>query len=284
MSGWYARPLAAGGLTVLAALVTVVAGPRLLVPGPAGSALLPAAASPSAGPAHAEARPELVPAVLPQGLSAAAAESAPAGPPVARSPLADQATPRLAPTPAGVLGRLVSPEGEARAGVVVTLRPEDGAGVPRPATSGPDGLVQLDGVAPGSYRLELGPHAEPFVPARCVTVEAPLTRLGELVVPPDASLEIRVLDALGTPVPDVSLECVGYPVGRALARSDQDGAARFDGLVPGAGRVFARDPRLGRGNAPFELVAGMRGRVELHLVPRGGPAPERQPPLVPVAR
>ncbi|MEX1024508.1 MAG: carboxypeptidase regulatory-like domain-containing protein [Planctomycetota bacterium] len=182
--------------------------------------------------------------------------------------LPDAAEPSAAvPSTARVLGRVVRADGAGVADVAILLA--GAGGDSRTTTSGFDGLFELVDVAPGEHSLVLGAGDEPFLAPKPVVIEAPTTHLTDCVLPEFGTLEVRVVDELGRPVPDAHVECRGHPRGQRTAVTDLTGHARFFELPPGEGRVFANQPPLGRGNLPFAIEAGETTSIELLLIGRG---------------
>lgn len=146
---------------------------------------------------------------------------------------------------------------------------ERGATQRREQLTDASGLARFDALELGAWRVLLGDHERPLLPATPVELregEAPLVRLA--LSAPLTEVEVEVLDEAGRPAPNVALRtrCARGGVSRGV--TDHAGRAVLRHVSLGPVRVFATDERLGRGNRAVEIAAGERPKVQVALANR----------------
>lgn len=127
------------------------------------------------------------------------------------------------------------------------------------------GVVALTGFAPGIHRISLGDSRYPLVPAIAVDIAPPVSRPPPIVVPPLASVNVRVVDEQGRAVPLATVEGFGIDGGHFEAEADLAGEHLATHLLAGLTRIFARHPDFGRGDRAVEAVPGETREVIVRL-------------------
>lgn len=143
-----------------------------------------------------------------------------------------------------ITGRILGPDGRpvvARVAARYTSSDARGSGFSDATESGPEGRFVLDGIAAGSWTLDVDPVSDALLPR---AVHEVLTDSSEcrIEVAPSLILEGVLLDAEGAPVPGVLLTVDAAPDASAPGGLDAtDGHGRFAvrGLAPGPHRVVA---------------------------------------------
>ncbi|MCE9636991.1 MAG: sigma-70 family RNA polymerase sigma factor [Planctomycetes bacterium] len=181
-----------------------------------------------------------------------------------------------------IAGRVAFADGTGLPGVGVVAAPETRANAPnlaaRPtdATTAQDGSFVIRGVAPGRYRLRVGPPSDrslSFVQPVTEPIEAG-THDAHVLVERALQIAGRVLDAGGRPARGVlvSLEAPGARV--APVGTDVEGAFAFVGLragayavsartvMPGGSASIARSEDVAAGTLGLELVLGAALSIE----------------------
>ncbi|MFL6203072.1 MAG: carboxypeptidase regulatory-like domain-containing protein [Thermoanaerobaculia bacterium] len=192
-----------------------------------------------------------------------------------------------------VEGRTVDPDGKPVPGARILINPTAPTAMGRgmvvfiaetllQTTSGDDGSFRVEDVPPGTYELQAQATGRESASQTNLEVLPGQDRRGvEVVLPPGAVLEGRVLAPGGRPVPGARVSLVESDTGMGLmrfrssdARADGDGRYRLDGVPPGT-RLFRAaseglrekvrelEVRAGDNDLDFELEGGaeITGRV-----------------------
>ena len=178
------------------------------------------------------------------------------------SPVESQApaTPAQPQRPAGIIhGRVVLPNGRPaqRARVSATAPP---GGFPRTAITNRDGVYEIDGIAPGEYRVSAGKpgyvvvdfgQRRAFERGKLVPVKGGETTDGvDITLQPSGAVSGRVVDENGDPVEGIQVRLLRtiflagrrqlFPVGDVGARNTNDqGRYRLYGVPPGQYAIVA---------------------------------------------
>lgn len=132
--------------------------------------------------------------------------------------------------------------------------------------------------AAGQARLVVGDPEAPLLPPEDVDLLAPVTALGERLLPALGVLDVEVVDATGQPVPGARIDGRGERGGVVRGEADARGRLRALHLPAGSYRLFATDPVAGRGNRPVELSPDTPATVRMVLFdgpPLEPPSPPR---------
>ncbi len=190
-------------------------------------------------------------------------------------------------------GRTVDPDGKPVPGARISLSPVAPAAIgrgiavftaesSRQGSSGDDGSFRIEDVPPSSYELRAEAAGREAASMTNLEVRSGEDLLGvQVVLPPGAILEGRVLAPGGRPLPGARVSLVQSEAamgvtrfGTAPARADGDGRYRLDGVAPGT-RLFRAEGegfrekvrelevRAGENALDFELEGGaeITGRV-----------------------
>ncbi len=148
-----------------------------------------------------------------------------------------------------VEGRVVGPDGEPLANVVVFVSPADPMSMaalgaasmsqPVPASSGADGSFRIENVAPGTIDLYAMTVGRQQAQLKNLEVQPGKDLTGlEIVLAPGAVVEGRVLSATGKPVAGAEVNVMS-PDNAFSATSDGDGHYRLEGISPGVHLIEA---------------------------------------------
>lgn len=175
-----------------------------------------------------------------------------------------------------IAGRVLGPDGEPVAGVVVNARGEcrgEARGVLTVSSTDAAGDFRIEGLAPG--RCDLVASAEGFVPAERRGLEVPAERdLEGLVLRLERGevLEGVVVDEDGAPAADAMVTARtdsrsgAGRFGGLRDETDGDGRYRLEGLAPGTYDIHAFGSLTGaQATAQVEVVAGVN-RLDLRLI------------------
>jgi len=210
-----------------------------------------------AGAAHAAAPP----AGALEGPDAAPRSTAPSEPPSAPPPPPETGVP---PDPhrlrVFVVGELGAPVPHAPGWV---RRPDGSVAIWVADAQGEAAVTApLQGGVPGSaLRVGLGPPGAPWPGSATLEAAAQVSPAVTLVAPATGAVEVRVLDAAGNPVPQVTVTTDDG----LSARTDWDGRCAFPCLQAGQRRLHASAEGLGRSNHAWRLAPGAKDSVGLVL-------------------
>jgi hypothetical protein len=149
-------------------------------------------------------------------------------------------------------------------GLEVFLRASAGAATARSVT-GPDGCARFDELFEGTYRVALGDPEFPTVAAWEIAFDTARPRPEVIVLPRLASLSVRVVDELGSPVAGARIEVLGRRGGRFRAITDMGGECSLSLVPTGLVRVVAVDKVHGSGDRASELSAGANPQLVVTL-------------------
>ncbi len=123
------------------------------------------------------------------------------------------------------------------------------------------GVAELRLVPGASVPLGLGAPSDPWPGGTLVSPEGQLTAALTLVAPPTGAIEVQVVDASGSPVPEADVTTDDGLSGK----SDWNGLCVFPCARAGARRVHAAAPGIGRGNHAWTLAPGARDTIVVAL-------------------
>jgi len=164
-------------------------------------------------------------------------------------------------------GRVVDTEGRPVDELPVFLKPKT-RGAALEAETDAAGTFLFEGVTDGSWELRVGAVTNPLVPALDVDYSAPGPALETIEVPALGTLDVTVLDDVGTVVAGAQISGYGTTGGMLRTETDQAGHARLRFLPPGPFKMFVTHELLGSAAHSETIEAGATAEVTVRLVPR----------------
>lgn len=172
-----------------------------------------------------------------------------------------------------VAGRVLAPSGKPVAGAEVNVMGSDTSmSLLNTTTSDGEGRYRLEGISPGSYRIE-ATHKSYLPARRQLAVRAGDNALDFTFEEGSAQISGRVVDEAGAPVAGarVSLQKEWDPSGLPSSSSDADGAFTLSGVPDGVYQLFAEKQGFAR-SREGKLIAvdgSSVGGIEVRLIPGG---------------
>lgn len=166
-----------------------------------------------------------------------------------------------------VQGVLVHADGHAPPALPVFLLQAGSPTILR-SESTSQGQFRFDVPEAGEWILRIGSSRTSWVEDRVVEVARGTRVLEPIELPPLGSVQVTVMDADRTPVPDIEVRIGGTRGEQPSRRTDALGRSRLH-LPAGTYRFYASESRFGRGNKAVDLSASSALDVVLEL--RRGP-------------